>query len=276
MRHLTINCLFLVMLPSLLGAAVQGDPEAPILARDVRFDQHLNAPLPLQLVFRDEANQAIPLSHYFHNQPVVIGLVYYRCANLCDVTMNNLVKSLNAVHLRAGSDYQVLLISFDPTELPELAGTKKRNYASLLRDKQAFNAGWHFLTGSQSAIQSLTQDVGFHFRWDNRTQQFVHATGIMVATPEGRLSKYLYGVDYPPSLVRLALVDASEHRIGNPVDQFLLFCFHYDPAQGRYSLTIINTLKVAGMVTALLLGGIIGLFLYRDSRKRKAEALHVS
>jgi protein SCO1/2 len=161
-------------------------------------------------------------------------------------------------------------VSIDPSETPALAAEKKRNYAKVFQ-RAGFEEGWHFLTGSQQSISRLASAVGFHYRWDEPTRQFVHAAGIMVVTPEGKLSRYFYGVQYAPPDLRLSLVEASEHKIGSPVDYALLYCFHYDPSQGKYTLAIVNVLKLAGGFTVICLGALI-VFLMRNDKNRKVHA----
>src|SRR5947209_7208959 len=210
----------------------------PKIAEGVGIAQKLNAPVPLDLVFRDENNQIVPLRTYFGDKPVVLEIVYFNCTSLCPMTLMESVNSLKRVALEPGRDYNVVVVSIDPRDTPAMALEKKADYTYLfsqkpVRSAAAFNAGWHFLTGKQEAISRLADAVGFHYRWDQASKQFVHAGGIMVATPEGKLSRYFYGVQYAPPDLRMALVEASEHRIGNPVDYITLLCFHYDSRQGK-------------------------------------------
>jgi protein SCO1 len=241
----------------------------PTITNGVRFDQRLNAPIPLDTVFRDEANQAVPLRTYFGDKPVVLALVYYKCPSLCNLTLSEMASSLKRVALRPGADYNAVIVSIDASETPALAAEKKRNYAQVFQ-RSGFDAGWHFLTGSQDSISRLANAVGFHYRWDEPTHQFVHAAGIMIATPAGNLSRYIYGVQYAPADLRLGLVDASQHRIGSPVDYALLYCFHYDPSQGRYTLAILNVLKIAGALTVICLAALV-YFLMRKERTHKSR-----
>jgi len=233
----------------------------PNVTKGVGIDQKLNAPVPLDLFFHDESGQSIPLRTYFGDKPVVLALVYYRCPNLCNLTLTEMVHSLHRVALKPGRDYNVVAVSIDPSETPALASEKKSNYAKEF-GRASFNEGWHFLTGSQDSISRLADAVGFRYRWDEPTHQFVHAGGIMVATPEGKLSRYFYGIRYASADLRLALVDASQHKIGSVADYVLLFCYHYDPTQGKYSLAIINVLKLAAGVTLVALAGLL-FFLMR-------------
>jgi len=235
--------------------------------KGVGIDQNLNASIPLDLVFQDEANNAVPLRTYFGDKPVVLALVYYNCPGLCGLTLSDLVHSLKQVNLEPAHDYNVVVVSINPAEKPSLAASKKMRYAQLF-GKPSFNAGWHFLTGDEQTIRKLASAVGFRYRWDEPTHQFVHAAGIMIATPEGKLSRYFYGIQYTPTDVRLSLVEASAHKIGSPVDYVLLFCCPYDPLTGKYTVAIYNVLKLAGGVTLLGMLAFI-FFLSRSSKKRK-------
>ena len=234
--------------------------------KGVGIDQKLNSSIPLDLVFKDEASRAVPLRTYFGDKAVVLAMVYYTCPGLCGLTLSNLVHSLKQANLQPVQDYNVVVVSFNPAEKPALAAAKKAKYAELF-GRPSFNAGWHFLTGNQQAIGKLASALGFRYRWDEPTHQFVHAAGIMVATPAGKLSRYFYGIQYTPTDLRLALVEASAHKIGSAVDYVLLFCCPYDPITGKYTLTIYTVLKLAGGITLLCLLGFIFL-LTRTGMKR--------
>ncbi|MGI8962678.1 MAG: SCO family protein [Bryobacteraceae bacterium] len=266
-----------IMLLSASFAIAQNN-NLPTLARGVTIEQKLNSAIPLDLVFRNEANQAVPLRTYFGDKPVVLALVYYGCPNLCSLTLTEMVHALRRVSFEPGRDYSVVVVSFDPSEKPELAATTKAAYAKEF-GRQGFNSGWHFLTGPQDPISRLASAVGFRYRWDAPTRQFVHAGGIMVATPDGRLSRYFYGVRYAPADLRLALVEASQEKIGSPVDDLLLFCFRYDAAQGKYTLAIFNVLKLGAALTILGLAGLIFVFIRREKKQKTRaawrEARHV-
>ncbi|HEX4808778.1 MAG TPA: SCO family protein [Bryobacteraceae bacterium] len=257
-----------------------GEYGRPVLTRGVGLDQKLNSQIPLNLVFRDEANQSVSLGSYFKTKPVVLALVYYRCPNICNVTLSEMVTGLRRLTLQPGKDYEVVVVSIDPSETPELAASKKANYQKEYK-KAGFNEGWHFLTGTQDSISKLAAAVGFRYRWDERTRQFVHAGGIMIATPKGLLSRYMYGVQYAPADMRMSLVTASNNSIGSPVDQLILFCFHYDATQGKYTLAIFNIVKLAGSITVLALGVLL-YFLLKSKpgspgppERRWKEARHV-
>ncbi|MBV9085225.1 MAG: SCO family protein [Acidobacteriaceae bacterium] len=276
MRRLLRHVSWVLLVASAALSSAQYAP--PKLAAGVGIDQKLNSPVPLDLVFRDEANRVVPLRTYFGDKPVLIELVYFGCTSLCPMTVHESVMALKRVSLEPGRDYEVAVVSFDPNDTPALAAEKKAEYASEF-GRASFNAGWHFLTGTQDAISRLANAVGFRYRWDEATKQFVHAGGIMVATPEGKLSRYFYGIQYAPQDMRMALVDASKHKIGSPVDYVLLFCFHYDPATGKYTLAIVNLLKVAGCATVLALAGLLYFLMRNDRNKARQpnwkEAQHV-
>jgi protein SCO1/2 len=243
----------------------------PTITKGVSIEQKLNSPVPLELVFRDESGQAVPLRTYFGDKPVVLQLVYYKCPSLCPMSLRETVSSLRRVALEPGRDYDVVVASFDPAETPALAAEKKASYAKEF-NRAGFDEGWHFLTGTQDSISRLASAVGFRYRWDDQSRQFIHAGGIMVATPEGKLSRYFYGIQYAPADLRMALVEAAKHKIGSPVDYVLLFCFHYDAAQGKYTLAIINVLKVAGTLTVLLLAALLYYLMRGDKPKGRRHA----
>jgi len=256
----------------LAGAALLPAQYArPKLANGVTIEQKLNKPVPLDTVFHDESGQSVPLWKYFRDKPVVISLIYFNCPSLCPMSLHETINSLKRVALVPGQDYNVLVVSFDPKDTPQAAQLTKTKYKAQFGARAGYDQGFHFLTGDQQNISRLADAVGFRYRWDQGTNQFVHAGGIMVATPDGKLSRYFYGIDYAPSDLRMALVDASKHKIGSPVDYVLLFCFHYDAAQGKYTLAIFKLLQVAGMVTLLAL--IIGVyFLMRNDKKKNSRA----
>jgi protein SCO1 len=254
-----------------LAGLLEAQYARPKITNGVTIQQKLNAPIPLDLVFHDEANQTVPLWKYFRDKPVVLSLVYFNCPSLCPMSLHETVTSLKRVALEPGRDYNVVVVSFDPKDTPREAELTKTKYKAQFGNRRGYDTGWHFLTGDQQSISKLAESVGFRYRWDNDSKQFIHAGGIMVATPDGKLSRYFYGIDYAPADLRMALVDASQHKIGSPVDYVLLFCFHYDPTQGKYTLAIVNLLKIAGGLTVLLL--VIGIyFLMRDDKKKKTRA----
>ena len=204
-------------------------PALPGALQGVGIDQKLDEQIPLDLIFTDEFGQQVPLSKYFHSgKPALLALVYYRCPMLCTQILTGVASSLKAVSLDPGKDFEVVSISFDPKDTPETAASKKQLYMRRYGRPGTAN-GWHLLTGTEASIKALTDAVGYHYKYDPATDQYAHASGIMIVTPDGRLSRYFYGVEYAPRDVRLGLVEASQNKIGNPVDQILLFCYHYDP-----------------------------------------------
>ena len=243
-----------------------GKSPTAALLRDVGIDQHLDAQLPLDAVFRDEAGRDVRLGDYFTDKPVILALVYYRCPMLCTQVLNGFLKSSQAVPLEIGRDYEVVTVSFDARETPELAAEKKKHYTRAYRRDGAAR-GWHFLTGDQAAIDRLAETIGFRYHFDAASDQFAHASGIIVATPGGRLSRYFYGIEYSPQDLRLGLVESSAGRIGSAVDQVLLLCYHYDPLTGRYGVAIAAVMRAAG---ALTIAGLAGFFvvMYRHERRR--------
>jgi protein SCO1 len=262
----------------LASSFLQAQYARPQLTRGVTIEQNLNSPVPLDLLFHDETGQTVPLRTYFGEKPVIFSLVYFKCPSLCPMSLRETVTSLRRMPLQVGLDYNVVVVSFDPSDTPAAALEKKNEYAKMF-GRAGFNSGWHFLTGSQESISRLASAIGFGYRWDEPTKQYVHASGIMVATPEGRMSRYFFGVDYAPADLRLALADAAKHKISRPVDFILQFCFHYDPTQGKYTLAIINILKVAGCLTVLAIAALVYYLMRNDKRQgtglRWNEVKHV-
>jgi protein SCO1 len=253
--------------PLLLAAAAFGQQSRPPILHDVRIDQLLDAQVPLDLKFRDERGRDVLLGDYFGKRPVILALVYYRCPMLCTMVLNNLTRDLNSVTLTAGQDFDVLAVSFDPRETPDLAAAKKATYLTRYRKSDAAD-GWHFLTGPQDSITRLTDAVGFHYAWDEQNQMFAHASGIIVLTPQGKTARYFFGIDYEPVDLRLSLVEAGGGKIEAPTDQVLLYCFHYDPKTGKYGLLISRVIQLAGTLMVVLLGSSVGFMLWRERAHR--------
>jgi len=239
----------------------------PPVLKDVGIDQRLNEQLPLDAVFKDEQGREVRLGEYFKGKPVVLALVYYSCPMLCNQILSGMLSSFRQVSFNAGEEFQIVAISFDSRETPQLATAKKQTYVKAY-NRASGNAGWHFLTGDDANIKRVTDAVGFRYKWDDKTNQFAHASGIFVTTPEGKLARYFYGIEYPHHWVRLALVEASQNHIGTPVDTLMLYCYHYDPATGKYGAVVMNIMKVAGVIT---LGLIVGMLLML--RKRGANVV---
>jgi protein SCO1/2 len=239
----------------------------------VGIDQRLNQQVPLDLTFTDESGKAVQLRQYFGTKPVILSLVYYKCPMLCSQVLSGMAGMLNGiVRFNAGRDFEVVTVSFDPNETPQDAAKAKKNYASRYRRAGAAE-GWHFLTGRKDQIDALTSAVGFRYTWDPKGQQFAHASGIMLLTPDGRLAQYYYGIEYFPRDVQLGLIEASQGKIGNLADQIKLYCFHYDPAQGRYGAAIFNILRLSAVATIVLLGGFMIVMFRRDMLAARRERL---
>jgi protein SCO1/2 len=247
-----------------------GQTEGQRILAGVGLEQRLGEALPLDVQFKDESGTVVPLRTYFGQRPVVLALVYYECPMLCNQVLNGLSKSLRALEFTAGHEFEVVVVSFDPRETPALAAEKKANYLARY-GRPGAEQGWHFLTGPQQSIDALTAAVGFRYRYDPKSAQYAHASGIMLSTPDGRLARYYYGIDYPTRDLRLGIVEASQERIGSPVDQILLLCFHYDPSTGKYSLAVMRLVQAAGAATVLSLGGFM-FFALRRERRRIAAA----
>ncbi|HEY8412286.1 MAG TPA: SCO family protein [Pyrinomonadaceae bacterium] len=252
----------------LYGARTETGPVSsglPAPLRDVRIEQKLNQQLPLDLVFRDESGREVKLGEYFGRKPVVLAFVYYDCPMLCTQILNGMVTSFRVLPFQVGKEFDVVAISFDPRETPELAQKKKKIYVNYLPERMRADAanGWHFLTGDQANINKITEAAGFHYHYDETTKQFAHASGIMLTTPAGKLSRYYYGIEYPARDLRLGLIESSENKIGSPVDQLLLYCYHYDPATGKYGAVVMNIMRIAGVITML---GIAAMLLLLKGR----------
>ena len=273
--RLILPSLLILAFTSHLGGLRAAEPKGlptPIstIISDVGIDQRLNEQIPLDLEFCDERGRPVRLEKFFGEKPVVLTLVYYQCPMLCTQVLNGVLRTANGVNLKIGQDYTIVTISFDPRETPKLAAEKKRRYAGAYRPGGA-ERGWHFLTGSRASIDRLTKAVGFRYHFDRASDQFAHSSGIVLATPDGRISRYFYGIEYPPKDFRLGLIESSAGAIGSPVDQFLLLCYHYDPKTGRYGFAISGLLRVAGSLTVLTLGVFL-VAMFREERRRSKAA----
>ena len=240
--------------------------EVPPQLREVGFDQNLDQALPLDVEFLDETGRPVKIGDYFGNRPVVLAFVYYGCPMLCLQSLSSLAATLGVLSENPGEDFEVVNVSIDPRETPALALEKKAHYVER-SGKPSIARGWHFLTGTEAEIQRLTRAAGFRYAWDESLKQFAHPAGIVVATPHGRLSRYLFGIDYGPRDLRLALLDASKERISSPLRRALLYCYHYDAATGRYSLAIMRIVRLAGAATVLSLGTLIFVWTRRERRQ---------
>jgi protein SCO1/2 len=234
------------------------------LLQKVGINQKMGAQVPLDLPFVDESGRDVTLRQYLR-RPVVLALVYYECPSLCNMVLNGILRSAKSMDLTAGDEYEVIAVSFDPRETPEMAAAKKQTY---LKDYKRHGAeqGWHFLTGPETSSKALADAVGFRYAYDAMTNQYAHSSAIMVLTPAGRIARYFYGIDYPARDVRLGLIEASSERIGKPSDQILLYCFHYDPTTGKYALVVMNVLRLAALITLSVLATFLIVMLRRDYR----------
>jgi protein SCO1/2 len=243
----------------------------PTSLTNVTIEQRLDSQLPLDAEFKDETGKTIPLGSFFGKRPVVLALVYYDCPMLCTQILNGMVRAAKVLTFAPGKEYDIVAISFDARETPQLAAEKKAVYVKRYGHPETA-AGWHFLTGSIHSIKRVTDAVGFRYVWDVHTAQFAHASAIYVLTPQGKLSKYFYGIDYSPKDMRLGLIEASNNKIGNPVDQIMLFCYHFDPHAAKYTPFALGLLRVAGAATVLTLGGFVFIMLRRESRQKGSQA----
>lgn len=266
---LSVAILVLLLIGS-TSAQVPEDSTPPAL-KGVGLDQHLGEEVPRDLAFLDEAGRSVRLGDYFDERPLILTLNYYECPMLCTLELNGLVASLKTMSLEPERDFRIVTVSINPKEGPALAAEKKalyvKNYA-----RAGAASGWHFLTGEEPSIQELARRVGFRYAFDAASGQYAHAAGIVLLTPSGRISRYFYGVDYAPRDLRLALVESSEGKIGSLADKVLLFCFHYDPATGRYSIAAMRAMRLGGVLTALVLGVMILRMLRRERARRATES----
>jgi protein SCO1/2 len=260
-------------LPGAAGGGLPGPSLPPAderldVLRDVGIDQRLGESLPLDLAFRDESGRDVRLGDYFGERPVIVSLVYYECPMLCTVVLNGLTKALRAMSLDAGRDFEIVTVSIDPRETPALAAEKKEGYVERY-GREGAAGGWHFLTGEAEAIERLAEAIGFRYRYDPAIDQYAHGAGIVATTPEGRLARYFYGVEFSARDLRLGLVEASANRIGTVADQILLLCYHYDPETGRYGRVALLSVRVGGALTLLGLGGFLFTMWRRELRERE-------
>jgi protein SCO1/2 len=232
---------------------------------DVTFRQRLNEKLPLDATFKDEQGRTVTLGDYFGRKPVVLAFVYFQCPMLCTQVMNGLSSAIGVLPFKPGPDFDVVLVSFDPRETPAMAAEKERTHLAYWSAEQEAGA-WHLLTGDEANIQRVTSAAGFSYRWDERTGQFAHVSGVLVVTPDGTLSRYFYGVEYSPKELRLALVESGEGKIGSAIDELLLYCFHYDPEAGQYGVVVMNLIRLGGVLTIGFIAGSILLMRRREAR----------
>ncbi|HKE04398.1 MAG TPA: SCO family protein [Blastocatellia bacterium] len=251
-----------------LRASAQPAGVRPPVLKDVGIDQLLNNQVPLDLEFRDEDGRTVKLSDYFKDKPVVLSLVYYNCPQLCTQVLTGLLGTLKTLPMTPGKEFVNLTVSFDPREKPELASAKKAEYLNRYKRPGA-EAGWHFLTGDEAAIQALTKAVGFRFVWDPVSKQYAHASGIIVLTPQGKVSRYFYGIEYAPRDLRFGVIDASAGKIGSLADRIIFYCYQYDPERGTYGLVVMRVLRIFASMTLTTL---LALFLYLRRKERQKAA----
>ena len=258
------------------SAAAQAQAPSPAVGRanvkqpilnDVGIDQRLDVQVPPDLVFTDEAGREVRLGDYFGKRPMILTLVYYECPMLCTMVLNDVTRAMNSMKMSCGEQFDIVTVSFNPREAPALAAAKKQQYLRAYQ-RPAAAQGWHFLTGTQPMIERLTRAVGFRYVWDAKHQQYAHASGIIILTPEGKTARYFFGIDYAPSDLELSLDEASAGKVTSVGDQILLYCFHYDPTTGRYSLMITRLLQIFGALTVFALVGYMLLNFVRDRRRR--------
>jgi protein SCO1 len=232
----------------------------PLYLQNVGIEQRLDAQVPPDLAFIDDTGRPVKLGDYFGKKPLILNLVYYTCPMLCGESLAGLSAAMKMIKFDVGNEFEVITVSFNPKETPQIAAAKKKEYVKRYGRASA-EKGWHFLTGSADSINVLTKAVGFQYQYDESRKQYAHATAIMVLTPQGHIARYFYGVDFPPKDLRLGLVEATSGKIGNPVDQVLLYCYHYDPATGKYGAIVSNILKLGGALTIFIVAGMILIFL---------------
>lgn len=268
---LAMSVLLMSAVVSAQGNApgVRPDPTLPSdkmpgALSQVSFEQRLDQQLPLDLPFRNEQGQTVKLGDYFGRKPVVLTFVYYECPMLCTEVLNGLESALRVLNETVGREFDVITVSFDPKETSALALGKKKAYLERYKRPEA-EQGWHFLTGDQSSIQALTKAAGFNYVWDEATHQFAHSSGIVIATPQGKLSRYFFGVDYSPRDVKFALMESSQEKIGSLADQLLLYCYHYDPKAGNYGFVAMRAVRIGGAVTILALVGFVFVSLRKET-----------
>ena len=252
-----------------MPAAAQIVKDVPPALEEVGVDEHFDALVPLDLEFKDEKGQVVRLGDYFKpERPVILTLNYYRCPMLCGLQLNGFLQGLKDLEWMPSDQFEIVTISIDPLETPALAAEKKQNYMTQL-GREGAGAGWHFLTGGEGNIRAVADAVGFRYAYDKETAQYAHAAALMVLTPDGRVARYLYGIDYPASKIKFALLEAGQGEIGSPLDQLLLYCFHYDSTDRRYTPVAMNIMRVGGGLTVSILAIAIALMWLRDSRSRK-------
>jgi protein SCO1/2 len=256
------------MIPDNVGQSSKGLPPALV---NVHFDPDLNAQIPLDTEFTDETGKPVELREYFGKKPVVLVFAYYTCPMLCNQVEQAVVGTLKMISFNPGKDYDVVFVSFDPSDTPD-AALKKKHEALARFARPVTDGGWHFLIGTRESVDAVTKAANFSYSYDDKSKAYAHASGILLLTPDGRISRYFFGVEYPPSNVRLGLVDASAGKIGTPVDHLLLFCYQYDPTKARYSATILTVIRMGGVVTLFCMALGFVIFRRREHRGRNEDS----
>ena len=268
MLFLSAHRWFFAVFLVLIALPAQAHDDRPQALKNVALEQKLGAQVPLDLAFNDETGRKVLLGDYFGKRPIILTQVYYRCQDLCPMVLDGLVRTLRAISFSAGQEFDVLTVSFDPRDTPALAAATKNDIVKRYA-RPGVAGGLHFLTADADAIGRLMHAVGFRYNYETEKDRYAHATGVMLITPEGKIARYFYGIEFSPRDLRLGLIEASAGKIGSPIDQLLLFCYHYDPVTGKYGLLITNIIRVAGVITVLALGTFI-LLMLRGERNQKS------
>jgi protein SCO1 len=263
---LLIACLSIASAAWVPGDRLHGDHPPGVPVEEIIFDQNLGAQIPLDLSFQDEAGQRVYLRDYFGIKPVILLFAYYECPMLCPLVLEDLTHKLQDLNFTTGDQFEFVTVSLDPGETPHLAAEKKDQYVEQYGRKSG-GRGWHFLTGEQGDIETLAQSVGIQYRYDESIDAYAHPTGVVILTPQGKISRYIFGLDYAARDLRLGLVEASNDEIGTPVDQLFLLCYRYDPVTGQYSLLINNILRIGALMTTLAVLSMVGWMFWRDRKE---------
>jgi protein SCO1/2 len=266
----------LVLLLPALPASAQREEPLPSELEGVGIDEHLGAQLPLDLPFMDENGRAVKIGDYIGGgKPVILNLVYFECPMLCTVVLNGMVNGLKPLDYLPGREFELVTVSFNPLETPALAKLKQESYIKDYGKPEAV-AGWHFLTGSADSIKALTDAVGFHYKWNKERQQYAHEAAIYLVTPDGKLSRYLYGVQFEPQTLKLGLLEASQGKLGSTIDRVVLYCFHYDALSGRYAPAAMNIMRLGGVLTVIILALVLVPVWLQGRRRHKQAATGAS
>ncbi|HEX6465702.1 MAG TPA: SCO family protein [Terriglobales bacterium] len=247
-----------------IAPSAERQDQKPAILTKIGIDQRLNQQLPLDLTFRDEKGKTVRLGDSFGSKPVILSLVYYQCPMLCNQVLDGMTSALSVLKFDAGKEFNIVTVSIDPRETPEMAEKKKEVFIHRYQRPTA-SQGWSFLTGDQANIDRLAKAIGFHYVYDEKTKQYAHASGIVIATPDGHLAQYYYGIEYSPKDLRLGLIQASQNKIGTAVDQLILYCYHYDPTTGHYGAIAMRIMRLGGVLTLVVLGGFVITMLRRES-----------